>query len=76
MFVSVSIISSTSSTMRKKYTVPISSGDILYVGGSGPNNYTRIQGAINDANNGDTVFVYDDSSPYIEGIVIDKRMCL
>jgi parallel beta-helix repeat protein len=47
-------------------------GNTLYVGGSGPNNYTKIQDAINDAFNGDTVFVFDDSSPYFENIIIDK----
>ncbi|MBN2600083.1 MAG: right-handed parallel beta-helix repeat-containing protein [Candidatus Thermoplasmatota archaeon] len=31
---------------------------ILYVGGSGPNNYSSIQTAIDDANNNDTVYVY------------------
>jgi len=36
-------------------------GTILYVGGSGEDNYTRIQDAINYANPEDTVFVYDDS---------------
>lgn len=30
----------------------------LYVGGGGPGNYTTIQTAINNATNGDTVFVY------------------
>jgi len=28
--------------------------NVLYVGGSGPNNYTSIQSAINDADNGYT----------------------
>jgi len=51
-------------------------GRILYVGGNGPNNYTSIQAAINDANNGDTIFVYDDSSPYYENLVIDKSVKL
>lgn len=32
--------------------------DTLYVGGTGPNNYTRIQDAVNDATTGDTVYVY------------------
>jgi len=41
-------------------------GSTLYVGGSGPNNYTSIQDAINDASDGDTIYVYDDSSPYHE----------
>ncbi len=51
-------------------------GTILYVGGSGEDNYTRIQYAVNDANPGDTVFVYDDSSPYNEHIVISKSINL
>ena len=34
-------------------------GNILYVGGLGPNNYTKIQDAIDDAYDGDTVFVYN-----------------
>ncbi|OYT61070.1 hypothetical protein B6U81_03935 [Thermoplasmatales archaeon ex4484_30] len=51
-------------------------GNTLYVGGSGPNNYTRIQDAINDASNGDTIFVYDDSSPYYENLIIDKSIRL
>ena len=51
-------------------------GNTLYVGGTGPNNYTKIQDAINDAKDGDTVFVYDDSSPYYENIVINKSVNL
>jgi len=35
-------------------------GNILYVGGSGPGNYSIIQNAINDASDGDTIFVFDD----------------
>ena len=46
----------------------------MYVGGSGPGNYTRIQDAINNASDGDTVFVYDDSSPYYESICINKEI--
>ncbi len=53
-----------------------SRGNWLYVGGSGPGNYTRIQDAIDNASDGDTVFVYDDSSPYYENIVINKTISL
>jgi len=40
---------------------PMTRGNILYVGGSGPGNYTTIQTAVNNATNGDTVFVYNDT---------------
>jgi len=51
-------------------------GISYYVGGSGPNNYTSIQAAIDAASDGDTVFVYDDSSPYYEHVTIDKSINL
>lgn len=38
---------------------PASYGNVLYVGGSGPGNYTSIQEAIDNSSNGDTVFVYN-----------------
>lgn len=46
----------------------------LYVGGGGPNNYTSIQNAIDDAITGDTIYVY--SNTYMENIVIDKAIML
>ena len=48
----------------------------LYVGGNGTGNYTRIQDAIDNATNGYTVFVYDDSSPYLENVLINKSIRL
>jgi len=51
-------------------------GTILYVGGNGPGNYTKIQDAINASSNGDTIFVFDDSSPYYENIMINKSITL
>ena len=59
-----------------KTSYPKKTGNIFYVGGSGPNNYTSIQEAINSASNRDTVFVYDDSSPYFENLIIDKSINL
>lgn len=53
-----------------------SRGNWLYVGGSGPGNYTNIKDAIDNASDGDTVFVYDDSSPYYENIIIEKSITL
>ena len=57
-------------------SLKIDSGNIFYVGGTGPNNYSSIQDAINDSFDGDTVFVYDDSSPYFENIIINKSINL
>ena len=51
-------------------------GITLYVGGGGPDNYTSIQDAINDTVDGDTVFVYDDSSPYYENLIVTKGIFL
>ena len=45
--------------------------NILYVGGSGPGNYTTIQSAIDAANPGDTVFVYNGI--YYENVVLNKN---
>ena len=60
----------------KQITTHAKSGNTLYVGGSGPGNYTSIQDAIDDASDGDTVFVYDDSSPYYENLEVDKSINL
>jgi parallel beta-helix repeat protein len=60
----------------EKPLLPTSRGNILYVGGSGPGNYTRIKDAINNASDGDTIFVYDDSSPYLENLTITKTINL
>jgi len=49
-------------------------GNTLYVGGLGPGNYTTIQDAIDDANDGDTVYVF--SGIYYENIIIDRSICL
>ena len=53
-----------------------SARDNLYVGGDGPGNYSKIQDAIDNASNGDTIFVYDNSSPYYENIIVDKSIQL
>jgi parallel beta-helix repeat protein len=60
----------------EKSSQPTSGGKWLYVGGSGPGNYTKIQDAIDNASDGDTVFVYDDSSPYSEHLIFDKSITL
>ena len=47
---------------------------ILYVGGCGPNNYSSIQEAVCDADDGDTVFVY--SGVYYEHLIINNSIFL
>ncbi len=48
----------------------------LYVGGSNPGNYTTIQAAVDAATDGDTVFVYDDSAPYREPVLVNHSITL
>jgi len=48
--------------------------DWFYVGGTGLENYSRIQDAIDDASGGDTVFVY--SGVYNESILLNKSITL
>jgi len=75
LLISVSVVPSTGTVVEKKPTMPTNcDGNTLYVGGSGHGNYTRIQDAIDNASDGDTVFVYDNSSPYYENIVVDKSI--
>ena len=62
--------------LEKQLTESTFNGNILYVGGSGSGNYTRIQDAINEALDGDTIFVYDESSPYYENLIVDKSINL
>lgn len=51
---------STSGNISLKHNSNFSSeGNTLYVGGSGPGNYTKIQDAIDNASDGDTIFVYN-----------------
>jgi parallel beta-helix repeat protein len=49
-------------------------GNTLYVGGSGPGNYSKIQDAIDNASDGDTVFVYNGI--FIEKLKINKSITL
>ena len=76
LFAILSILPLTGCRVVEKSSLLTSFGNTLYVGGSGPGNYSTIQSAIDDASTGDTVFVYDDSSPYYENVVVDKSIQL
>ena len=55
-------------------TCKAASGNTLYVGGSGPGNYSNIQDAINSSNDGDMVYVHIGT--YYENLVINKKISL
>jgi hypothetical protein len=75
LFVGTYIIPAIAQDIEKS-SQPTSKGSWLYVGGSGPGNYTRIQDALNDSKDGDLVFVYNDSSPYYENLSINHSIAL
>ena len=75
LFISISIIPSTGTIVKKSSTM-LSDGNTLYVGGDGSGNYSKIQDAIDDSSDGDTIFVFDDSSPYYENLIINKSISL
>jgi len=49
-------------------------GKMLYVGGDGPGNYTRIQDAVDNASGGSIIYVYGGT--YYENLVVDKSITL
>ena len=59
---------------NNEFDPQLNSGNILYVGGNGSGNYSNIQDAINDANNGYTIFVFNGT--YNENIVVNKSISL
>ena len=74
LLIGISINPSASIGIKKKSIKISNQGNTLYVGGGGPNNYTKIQDAINDSLNGDTINVY--SGTYPEKIIINKSINL
>ena len=72
LFLWMTISSSTGFNLEKQSTVATLDGNTLYVGGSGPNNYTKIQDAIDNASDGDTILVF--SGTYNEWIRIHKQL--
>jgi parallel beta-helix repeat protein len=73
IFLGVCIIPSNAETIDTQSKMTTES-DWFYVGGTGLENYSRIQDAIDDASGGDTVFVY--SGLYNESILLNKSITL
>ncbi|MBN1861047.1 MAG: right-handed parallel beta-helix repeat-containing protein [Candidatus Thermoplasmatota archaeon] len=71
LFVAIAYAPAIAQTTEKQ---SVSRGTWLYVGGSGPGNYSRIQDAIDNASNGDTVFVFSGS--YYEHVIVNKSITL
>lgn len=76
LFLGASILPSMGKTTLKKQgsMIYVARGDILFVGGDGPGNFSNIQEAIDAAKNGDSVYVYNGT--YYEDIIIDKTINL
>ena len=67
-------LSSSATQIELKNFVESTRGNILYVGGNGSGNYTKIQDAVDNASSGDTIFVYNGT--YYEHIAINKQLFL
>ena len=77
LFVGTSILPATAQNTKKSQST--SRGDWLYVGGNGPGNYSIIQDAVDNASDGDTVFVYHGIYSYHYKnvcVMIEKQISL
>ena len=69
----LSIFSATLAIGKKSFVMS-SDDDILYVGGDGPQNYSKIQDAVDNASDGYTIFVYNGT--YYENVLVNKTVNL
>lgn len=72
LFVGTGIVPATAQN-NEKSSLPTSRENWLYVGGSGPGNYTKIQDAIDNTSDGDTIIVYPGVY-YENQIIINKAL--
>ena len=72
----ISLLLFTQPLITASPTAQAPASQTLYVGGSGPGNYTTIQEAINAAAPDDTVYIYHDHAPYYEHLTITKPLTL
>lgn len=74
LLISVTIAPSTAEKVNVNITTPLNNRNTLYVGGSGQDNYSIIQDAIDNASDGDTVYVYNGTYP--DNVRINKSISL
>jgi parallel beta-helix repeat protein len=74
LFLGVCFTSSNAIDNVKRSKLFFYEGKTLYVGGTGPNNYTTIKEALLDSIHGDTIFVYNGT--YYENIEVDRAINL
>lgn len=75
LFLSLILVSvSTGTTEQVLYGQGMQLSSVLYVGGTGPGNYSRIQHALDNASNGDIISVYP--GVYYENLVIRNSVTL
>ncbi len=76
MLLIATVLPVSGTVLKDRASMPLSSGNTLYVGGSGPGNYSTIQEAIDNASDGDTVFVYNGLYDVDKRITINKSIRL
>jgi hypothetical protein len=74
LFLCVSFNSSFGLKLNDNLSCRLGYSNILLVGGSDPDSYIKIQDAIDDASDGDIIFVF--RGKYYENLVIDKNVFL
>ena len=74
LFLSLNVFIAPSGIGVPSTSVDSHTGTILYVGGSGPGNFSCIQDAVDRADDGDTVFVF--AGVYDERVVITRSITL
>ena len=72
LFTGVGINPAVAKNQNNTISTPI--GNTLYVGGSGLGNYTKIQDAIEDASDDDTVYVFNGT--YLENLIVNISISL
>ncbi|KYK24422.1 hypothetical protein AYK24_06310 [Thermoplasmatales archaeon SG8-52-4] len=74
LFFGMIIFPSSGIQLQNKPNIQSYRGNTLYVGGNGTGNYSKIQDAIDNSSENDTVYVY--SGIYFENVIVNKTINL